>query len=135
MKKLLLTLAVLLTSVGAFANQNINNPPANAFRGVAYGYEIALFQKTFLEGEIGIRVVYKNGDNWIYLAHYHEFEEALETPEAVDQWVASVLSNANNAIESELGNSGEEPFAGKERVVWLLQNKVIAQNNQLSLVR
>lgn len=119
---------VLLVSASSFAEAP---PPANAFRGALYGYEIAIYQNKIFSGQNGLRTIYKVDGEWRYLAEPDYYEQNVDTKEKADAEFARMIDEINAAAYEQLQSISLEPALGQDRIQWLIENKLSIIDNEL----
>lgn len=128
MKFLLLAVTLLSVSFFSFAE---NPPPANAFRGTMYGYEVAIYINPIFSGNNGLRTVYKVDGGWRYLVEPDYFEGNADTKSKADAEFSRMISEINAAAYEQLQSISLEPDFGTDRIQWLLENKLSIVDNEL----
>ncbi len=118
----------LLVSLNSFAEAP---PPANAFRGTLYGYEIAIYQNKIFSGQNGLRTIYKVDGEWRYLTEPGYFEQNVDTKEKADTEFARMIDEINVAAYEQLQSISLEPTQGQDRIQWLIENKLSIVDNEL----
>jgi len=126
--KLLIPILILIASFSTLAEPP---PPASAFRGVLYGYDVAIYVHPIFGSEIGLRIVYKAGNDWIYIAEPTFYISEVDTQAKTDAKFVELIGLINIATYNELNPISQEPEVGEERMQWLLENKLTIVNNEL----
>lgn len=127
MKKILLVLLVAF-SFNSFAE---NPPPANAFKGTLYGYEVAVYINEVFGGQYGLRAIYKSGSDWIYLAEPVAYESEIDTKAKTDAKFILMIDVINAAAYTELNDISLEPDCCSDRLQWMLENKLTVVDNEI----
>ena len=127
MKKII-TIILLTLSLSVFAEPP---PPANAFKGVLYGYEVAIYVHPIFGSEVGLRTVYKVGSEWKYLSEPTFYLSDVDTQQKTDDKFIQLISAINADAYNELNSISLEPAAGEKRMQWLIENKLTIVNNEL----
>jgi len=127
--KHLIALLLLTLSFGTLAEAP---PPANAFRGVVYGYEIAIYVEVIFPGsQYGLRTIYKVDGGWTYLVEPDFYEENVNTQAKADAEFIRMISEINLAAYEQLQDISLEPSSGVERIQWSLENKTATVDNEI----
>lgn len=127
MKKLLL-ITLFLLSFNSFAEAP---PPANAFKGTLYGYEVAVYITDVFGGLSGLRSVYKNDGEWLYLSEPSFYDDEVNTKSKADAKFALMISIINATAFDKLNDISLEPDCCTSRIQWLLENKLTDVDNEL----
>jgi len=125
---------LLLTTLFSFNVYAENPPPANAFIGTMYGYEVAVFQKTDdMSGLVGIKAIYKSDGSWVYLLHptVNPFDGSLDTKASTDASFALMIDEINDKAYEVLRPISLEPDKGEDRLQWLIENKLDVVDDRL----
>lgn len=126
MRKLILLIALLSTSV--FAEPP---PPATAFKGTMYGYEVAIYVNEIFGAQYGLRTTYKVNGEWVYLSEPSFYESEIDTKEKADDVFIAAIAVINIAAYNELSPITMEPDSGLDRMQWILENSVSIVDNQI----
>ena len=100
----------------------------------AYGKECLLTFNLIFAGQYGLRAEYKNerGD-YTYIAEPTIISTSLTTKELTDEAYQTALDEINIATKALLGEVQDEPQSGVDRIQWLMDNKTIVIDNNLTL--
>lgn len=109
-----------------------NAPPANAFRGTLYGYEVAIYVNYIFGSEYGLRSVFKVDGDWVYFTEPTFFEAEVSTKADTDKVFSKLVSMINAAayeiLRDDDGGGSVEPSEGVARIQWLLERLTIVDN-------
>lgn len=123
-------LFLLLISFSALAEPP---PPANAFKGQMYGYEVAIYIEDIFSSQYGLRTVYFANGEWHYITSPSFYDQEIDTKEKADALFKQMVDQINLAVYEELNPISQEPNCCVERIQWLIENKLTIVENQLSV--
>jgi len=128
MKTLLFLLALICFNSSAEAP-----PPANAFKGVMYGYEVSVYVSEIFGTQYGLRAVYKSGGEWHYLAEPDFYESDVDSKQKANEKFIQMITIINSAAYDALNDISLEPNCCSARIQWLLENKLKIVDGELVL--
>ena len=99
----------------------------------AYGEECQLTLSKIFDGQWGLLAEYKKDGEWEYIAMPTIWTDALTTKELTDEAYQTALDEINIATKALLGEVQDEPQSGVDRIQWLMDNKTIVIDNNLTL--
>lgn len=126
--KVLIPTLLLILSFNVLAERP---PPASAFKGDMYGYEVAVYVNDIFSGQYGLRVSYKTDGGWVYITEPDFYASEIDTQAKADAMFLEVIDEINIAVYEALNDISQEPPGGIERMQWLLENKLSIVDNQL----
>lgn len=138
MKQVIVILFLLIQGCaiadGHTPTQQSNTPPANSFFYTVYSTECATFINQIFSTEYGLRTVCKNqSGEWGFITEPSFFESDVDTREKADATYSNALGIINADLTAALGGGGSEPDSGVERIEFLLLNKTIVVDDQLTI--
>lgn len=110
-------------------------PPADAFRGMLYGYEVAVYHnEVFPASEYGYRALVKLNGDWAYLDEPTYFASELKNRQdcydVAAVLVSTISATAYDVLKPDDGGSVEPDF-GAELMAWILNNKAAVVNDEI----